>query len=599
MSESALLIAEAVDDYLAPISRSHLLKRLSACDAVDQANTLLYALTGVRSYFPNQESLREFRRVLSLPPAPEERSPNRQWGDFQTPLDLASRVCRTLADDGVSPRVIVEPTYGAGNFILAALKSFTSIKRVYAVEIQDKYQWHLKAALLTQALHGHRPAADIELHKDDIFTHRFPKDLLGAHDLLVLGNPPWVTNAELGSLQADNLPTKRNIKALNGLSAITGKSNFDIGEYILLRLLELFSTQPGTLAMLCKNSVIRNVVESLPRQRFTVADVRAHSIDAKREFGASVDASLLVMRMGASSRVFHCQLASLDNTREVNRAFGWVGEKFVSDVRAYEALSDLDGESPIIWRQGLKHDCVGVMELDYLDGLLINSQGETVDVEEQWVHWLLKSSDLRKFEVTRARKKVILPQNHIRDDTSMLREEAPRLWSYLVKNAEHLDKRKSGIYQGRPRFSIFGVGHYSFKPYKVAISGLYKQPVFSMVMPIDQRPVLLDDTCYFLGFDTYLECLFTATILNSRPVQDFLQSVVFTDAKRPYTKELLMRIDLGRAANKLSFDQLREEWDKVACSPGPHPVERDFEEYKERLFANSRAKENLQYSLGI
>ena len=33
-----------------------------------------------------------------------------------------------------------------------------------------------------------------------------------------------------------------------------------------------------------------------------------------------------------------------------------------------------------------------------------------------------------------------------------------------------LDNRKSSIYNKRPRFSIFGIGDYSFSKWKVAIS---------------------------------------------------------------------------------------------------------------------------------
>jgi hypothetical protein len=35
------------------------------------------------------------------------------------------------------------------------------------------------------------------------------------------------------------------------------------------------------------------------------------------------------------------------------------------------------------------------------------------------------------------------------------------------------------------------------------------------------------------------------TLLNSAPAQDLLGSLLFTDAKRPITKRLLMRIDVG------------------------------------------------------
>ncbi len=382
---------------------------------------------------------------------------------------------------------------------------------------------------------------------------------------VIIGNPPWVTNSELGAIKARNIPAKSNIKALSGLDAKTGKSNFDIGEFVLLRLLELFAGRRGCFAMLCKNSIIKNIVEALPQRQFRVSNVRALEIDARREFGAAVEASLLVMDIGMPTASSICRVSTLAQPTYVSRTFGWARNKLMSNID--EPHLDLDGTSPLIWRQGLKHDCARVMELDTRNGVLMNGSGEVADIEEQEVYWLLKSSDLRTFEVTQARKKVIVTQRRIGEDTTALRQKAPRLWEYLTRNSVLLDKRKSSIYHNKPRFSIFGVGEYTFKPYKVAISGLYKEPCFSIVSPFDDRPVILDDTCYLLGFDTYLAALFTASILNSFIVKQFLTSIVFSDAKRPYTKEILMRIDLAKAAKHLSLHELQAYWDEHGYLP--------------------------------
>jgi hypothetical protein len=507
---------------------------------------------------------------------------NREWGDFQTPLPLAMQVCRYLAASGVAPRVVIEPTCGTGNFILAALQSFPTVELVYGVEIQEKYYQRLKTVLLPEALRGRRAAVDVELRHDDIFMHPFPSRILNAQEVLILGNPPWVTNAELGALDANNLPAKRNLKSLNGLDALTGKSNFDLGEFVLLRLLDLFSERRGTLAMLCKNSVIRRMVEMLPQRRHKVSNLRALEIDAQREFSAAVDASLLVMDLGASQPEFTCQVATLVQPHNVTRRFGWTRHKFVSNVDDYESNAELDGASPFVWRQGLKHDCARIMELDERDGRWVNGDGEAVDVEDEYVFSLLKSSDLRVFEVKQVRKKVIVTQRQIGEDTAHLQKDAPKLWAYLTQRAERFEKRKSSIYRNRPRFSMFGVGDYSFKPYKVAIAGLYKEPRFSIVPPIGNRPVMLDDTCYFLGFDDYHDALWTASLLNSPLVKRFLRSIVFVDAKRPYTKGALMRIDLTQAARVL-FEELRRLWMEVGYAPRLSVSEKGFEDYMRRL----------------
>jgi hypothetical protein len=93
-------------------------------------------------------------------------------------------------------------------------------------------------------------------------------------------------------------------------------------------------------------------------------------------------------------------------------------------------------------------------------------------------------------------------------------------------------------------YSIFGVGDYSFKPYKVAISGLYKQTKFTLVKP-NGTVLLLDDTCYFIGFDTLEEAQNIQDLLNQLETQEFIESFMFTDTKRAITKDLLMRISFA------------------------------------------------------
>jgi hypothetical protein len=589
-------IAEAIAEYIVDPRHARVFNTVAAFDTVEHANLELHRLTGIRNFFPNPEALEEFRRVL-LRPLPKVDYATREWGDFQTPRELATQVCDYLANGGISPRVIVEPTFGAGNFVLAATEAFPSAQLIYGVEIQEKYDWHLKIALLLKALENHRASAEIELHQDDIFKHDFPDEICQAQGILVIGNPPWVTNAELGTLNSRNLPAKRNLKALRGIDAITGKSNFDLGEYVLLRTLDLFSGQRGTLAILCKNSVIKNLIELLPQTKYQVANIRALEIDASREFGAAVSASLLVMNLGTPSTHFTCSVATLDQPSNVTRSFGWISNRFVSCIEDYEANADLDGRSPFVWRQGIKHDCASVMELDRQDGTLVNNTGETVNVESEWLYPLLKSSDLRSFQVSGVRKHVIVTQHAIGEDTLHLRKTAPHLWKYLVQHNDQFERRKSSIYHGKPRFSIFGVGEYSFKPFKVAISGLYKEPNFSLVVPIDHRPVMLDDTCYFVGFNNYLDALFTASILNSPAVKRFLKSVVFTDAKRPYTKDILMRIDLVHAASRFTADVFRALWAEWGYSPNVPVGDLELEEYRNHL-QNSEQK-NAQFHLGI
>ncbi len=504
---------------------------------------------------------------------------SREWGDFQTPPDLANRICRYLAAQGVTPDVILEPTCGIGNFIVAALATFPQIKMVYGVEIQAGYVEQTERQVRVNGENGRFFA----LHQDNIFTHTFSPVLQEANHLLILGNLPWVTNAELGALNSHNLPRKSNLKTLSGLDALTGKSNFDISEYILIHLLDQFAHRPGTVAMLCKTTTARNIVQFLPQKQYPISKLQLLRIDAGAEFGASVEACLFVLTTGASKMETSCQVATLNNPHQLQQTFGWVGPHFVANVQTYEENKTLEGKSPLVWRQGIKHDCAPVMELEVIGDTWLNGKAEVVDVENSHVYWLLKGSDLKTFEAAQPRKKVIVTQRYPGENTLGLQTAVPQLWHYLTTHKSYFDKRKSTVYQQKPSFAMFGIGNYSFKPYKVAIAGFSKSPVFSLVCPIEDRPVMLDDTCYFLGFDSYTDALLTVSWLNSSPVQTFLRSLVFTDAKRPITKEILMRINGTQLIAQLTLETLHDVWDTVGYTPQQPITEIDLHGYQQNI----------------
>ena len=189
-----------------------------------------------------------------------------------------------------------------------------------------------------------------------------------------------------------------------------------------------------------------------------------------------------------------------------------------------------DGACHLEWRLGIKHDAAAVMEVT------------GADVEPEYLYPLLKSADLARG--TGPSRWMVVPQRALGDDTAALAARAPRLWRYLHRHAAALDGRRSSIYRDRPRFAVFGVGPYAFAPWKVAVSGLHKTAEFRVVGPVDGRPVVFDDTCYFLPFDSAHEAHTVGALLRSRPARDLLDALMFRDAKRPVTKRLLQRLDL-------------------------------------------------------
>lgn len=210
------------------------------------------------------------------------------------------------------------------------------------------------------------------------------------------------------------------------------------------------------------------------------------------------------------------------------------------------------------WRQGLKHDCSGIMELTKRNNWYENSSGDAVFLEEDLVYPLLKSSDLKRPVIDATRKQVIVPQKFVGQNTLSMKKDFPKTFSYLEKNGKAFERRKSSIYRNKPPFSIFGIGDYSFLPYKVAISGLYKQTAFSLILPVEGKPVMLDDTCYFVGLDSLPEAVCCLFLLNHPKMQELLSALIFWEGKRVITKDILMRLDYARLAGTLDRDSLFE-----------------------------------------
>jgi len=573
----------------------HLLNRIieSAYSSKDIANLneVIYQLTGIRSYFLTLKDKDEFLKKQKQPEINLQRRSDKQYGDFQTSQEFAAKVCSILLQKGIDPSIVIEPTSGVGNFIVAALRAFKGISRVVGVEVQEEYVRSSKALLLEEFLNDSFERIDIEIIHDDIFTHNFDEALFGnENEILIMGNPPWVTNSELGG---KNLPEKSNFKKTSGLDAITGKANFDISEYIILHLLNQFRNCSGKLALLCKTQVVKNILSFLPATDFTPSNLEMLTFDAKKEFNASVDACLFIADLHSIIADRHCKVYDINNSSNVIRRFGWVEDKFVSDIGKYERTGLIDGTSPLVWRSGIKHDCSKVMELEVSsDNTLRNGLGEIVSVEQDLVYPLLKSSQVKGLVIKDTHKRVIVTQKKPGHDTSYIGRKYPLLWKYLMSHKDLLDKRKSTIYRKNPPFSIFGVGEYSFSPYKIAISGLYKNPDFSLVTPINNKPVMLDDSCYLLGLSSQKRALILLALLNSDLVRNFLESVAFIDAKRPYTKNILMRMDLLQVAVSIGFGGINS----YLLSNSLNGInENDYEEFKDFLAnANHQSEQSSQ-----
>lgn len=477
------------------------------------------------------------------------------FGDFQTPLDLARRVARLVKGHELSDiRTVIEPTCGLGSFLQASAESLGASAGYWGFDVNPDYVNTARAAL------EQMNAMTDQVEQRDFYNIDWKAFLSEQPSpLLIIGNPPWITNAAMGALGGQNLPEKSNFQKHNGFAAKTGKANFDISEWMLIRLLEALQGKRAVVAMLCKTATARKVLRHAWLNGLDAGPSSLHLFDASAEFGVSVDACLFYTHTGFGDMETTATVygdLSFDRPRQT---FGLFAGELVSDIDAYRELDELNGIEYRKWRSGVKHDAAKVMEFTRVNGAYINGLGERYELEEEYLFPMLKSSDLANGRLKPSRY-VLLTQRRVADPTEEIMTTAPKTWQYLLDHAAQLDNRGSSIYLNRPRFSVFGIGDYSFSPAKVAISGLYKNLRFQALGSDDGDPIMVDDTCYFIPCNSKAEAEFFADLLNSETAQRFISALVFTDAKRPVTIDVLKRIDLNKLAEHEGQDTIAAEY---------------------------------------
>ena len=463
-----------------------------------------------------------------------------EFGDFQTPARLARKVCELLSTWEAQPKTLVEPTCGRGNFLFAALDRFPSIIRAFGLDISPDYTRFVNAEL------EKRPDGNkVEIIEGDFFRTDWLTVLRDLPEpVVVVGNPPWVTSARLSVLGSSNAPVKSNFQKHSGLDAMTGKSNFDISEWMLIRILRWLDGRDAVMGMLCKTTVARKLLSYGWKNNINLSNSAIYQVDAPSFFDASVDACLLVCGFSKGARSQTCRVY---NNLGGDVLLGTISSRngeMIASLELYERWKHLVGDAKR-WRSGIKHDCSKVMEFVREGNKYRNGFGELVELDDEYMYPMLKSSEVADNSNNEPKRWMLVPQRSVRDDTSVIKNIAPKTWNYLLRHAEFLDKRKSSIYKKRPRFSVFGVGDYSFSLWKVVISGFYKKLSFKVIGNIAGKPVVLDDTCNFIPCESREEAEHLSSLLNSNIAKEFFEAFIFWDAKRPITVEILRRLDLS------------------------------------------------------
>ena len=195
--------------------RSFFKEKFDYSTSLDEINEQIRIVSGIRNFFLNISDVSELLGLFDdsfLTIASENKI---EYGDFQTNKELAFEITNNLKKEGFFPQIVIEPTCGKGNFILAVLNVFDNVEKVFGIEIQEKYSWQVKFNILDFFLNNlNRKKPEIIIINSSIFGFNYTSIMESITDkeLLIIGNPPWVTNSSLGAINSQNLPPKTNFK---------------------------------------------------------------------------------------------------------------------------------------------------------------------------------------------------------------------------------------------------------------------------------------------------------------------------------------------------------------------------------------------------
>ncbi len=338
---------------------------------------------------------------------------------------------------------------------------------------------------------------------------------------------------------------------------------------MLIHILEFLDGREAMMAMLCKTSVARKVLGYAWKRKLGIRRAQMYLVDAKKVFDAAVDACLLVCEVSENAPQDQvCHVYGEISHRAYQSTFGYRDQRVIANIKCYERWKHLENGDLNEWRSGIKHDCARVMELTRERGGFRNQSGELHDLETTYLYPMLKSSDIANGNLPS--RWMLVPQKSIGEETHSIKHIAPKTWAYLISHSRLLDARRSSVYKGQPRFSVFGVGEYAFSPWKVAISGLYKKLHFAVVGMYAGKPIVLDDTCYFTPCQSEPEARYLAELLNSSVAEEFFQAFIFWDAKRPITAGILKRLNLAALARELGSEDRIQEYLAASLSVASH-----------------------------
>lgn len=391
---------------------------------------------------------------------------------------------------------------------------------------------------------------------------------------LVAGNPPWVKWSNLPRPYAEFIKPICDRMDIFSEDSWVGGIQSDISTVVTYHALERFVAIGGSLAFLITGTVFKNESSQGFRrwklrtqdgdEPMTVAVVEDYGSLRPFEGVANWPTLLLIRRNGQATKYpveYRRYLKSKVAGEQSDRTSSYEGLRAIpvpgtdagpwlvgteQELKVWPKLFNASGESVYQARKGITTDVNGIFFVNVTpvtDGKLVKINNDprngrrrdvvakSAIVERDDIFPLLRGRDVHRFMAAPQENQcVIVPQRGMFGDEN-LPITNPRTFKFLSGFRDILERRSSyrRFQQGKPFWSIWSTGNYTFAPYKVVWkemsgAGFVAAYVGSSKFCDTTKMVIPDHKVYFVPLQTEEEAAYLTAFLNSQVVADAINA---------------------------------------------------------------------------
>jgi hypothetical protein len=389
---------------------------------------------------------------------------------------------------------------------------------------------------------------------------------------IIAGNPPWINWESLPESYRDstkNLWEHYGLFTLGGQAARLGGGKKDIAMLFTYVASDKYLKHGGILGFLITQSVFKTKGAADGFRRFAAGEtrlkvLRVHDLVSLKPFeGAANRTSMIVLQKGEATTYPVSYVlwqksgpaiqmnASLSEVYSGTTRHQLLAQPIVPSAprspwlnalpASLDALSKVLGVSRYEGYEGANTGGAnGVFWIKVLqrwgeNHVVIENESDVgkrkfrrvqAQIEDELVYPLLRGRDILDWGVKPSTWIILAqdPSTRVGIPLSRMRTKLPKTLGYLSEFKDELLSRKSSSIDKDPFYSMFGVGNYTLKKWKVVWAreaGRIEAAVCSTKTDstLGSKTIIPDQTVMFIPFDTEDEAHFVCAILNSSPIR--------------------------------------------------------------------------------